>query len=134
MTTTLRRLVGGGPAGLRPAARELTAAVVARCGAGVDPATVELVVHELAANALEHGHLGADGRAALVEVVGTPDGGRVVRVVDAACGGPWTPPASVVMPPPTAARGRGLALIVAAGGQLQVVSRPGRTQVTARLG
>lgn len=133
MTTTLRRLIVGGPDRLRPAARELAATATARCGSGGDPGTLEFVVHELAANALEHGHLGDRHRGALVEVVCSSAGGVLVRVVDAACTGPWTPPAAVEMPAPTAARGRGLALIVAAGGQLRVVSRTGCTRVEVAL-
>ncbi len=50
--------VSGGPPALRPAAGRAAADVVAIVGGGHNGERVELAVHEVLANAFEHGHLG----------------------------------------------------------------------------
>ncbi|MFO7779171.1 MAG: ATP-binding protein [Nitriliruptoraceae bacterium] len=131
----VRWSVTGGPGALRPAARGIAAAVVAR---GVPPAraaAVELVAHELLANALEHGHLGDADLPIDVEVVRGGTGRVIVRVVDRAVGGPWSPPERLGARPAglDAERGRGLALVAAAASAWRVVPTARSTCVEVEL-
>jgi anti-sigma regulatory factor (Ser/Thr protein kinase) len=121
----VRLEVRGGPSALRPAADRVVAAFAVGVAA---PRRAELVlaVHELLANALEHGHLGDPALPVVVEVVRDEAGAATVRVVDRARGGRWSP---AVTPPRLAARGRGLELVRAVGDGLRVLSGSDRTVV-----
>ena len=134
-----RLRVTGGARTLRPAAQRVAADAVAR---GVPPAAagaVELAIHELLANALEHGHLGDPTVPIDVEVTGVEEGEVTVRVADRALGGSWSArwPAGVDGDQPGVEarqlRGRGLTLVLAAAAGLQVVADDGCTAVLVRL-
>lgn len=134
-TAAGRWSVTGGPGALRPAARTIAAAVVAR---GVPPtraAAVELVAHELLANALEHGHLGDVDLPIDVEVEPSGTDRVLLRVVDRAVGGPWSPPSRSGGDPTgsDAERGRGLVLVAAAATAWRVVATARSTCVEVEL-
>ncbi len=103
---------------------------------GVPPdraAAIELAVHELLANALEHGHLGDPSRPIEVEVTGAERGVVTVRVTDQALGGGWPRRCPTEVPSPAALRGRGLTLARSAGAELGVTSAARGTEVVLRL-
>ena len=134
-----RLRVTGGPRALRPAAQRITIDVLAR---GVPPAAaaaVELAIHELLANALEHGHLGDATVPIDVEVTGAEDGEVTVRVGDRALRGAaparWRT-GDVGAEPGGGTeqlRGRGLTLVRAAAAGLRIVADDGCTEVVVRL-
>ncbi len=134
-----RLRVHGGPLTLRPAAQRVTVEVVSRGVPAHDAAAVELALHELLANALEHGHLGDPSVPVDVEVTGPEDDAVIVRVSDRALGGGW--PAGSSADADGAGpgggteelRGRGLTLVRAAAAGLWVVADDGRTEVLVRL-
>lgn len=136
-TTGLR--VQGGPRALRPAAQRITAEVLRRGVPTDGAAMVELAVHELLANALEHGHLGDPSVPIDVEVSGVGHGEVSVRVSDRALGGGgpagWSTGADPAEPAVATEqrRGRGLTLVRAAAAGLQIVAEEGRTEVVVRL-
>jgi anti-sigma regulatory factor (Ser/Thr protein kinase) len=105
--------VAGGATALRPAAARI--AVVA-IGYGADPerhAELELAVHELLANALEHGHLGDPTVPIRVEVTGDGAGRVTVHVADRALDGAGDP--TPCGSDEARDRGRGLLLAGAVG-------------------
>ncbi len=133
----VRRVVGGA-GGLRPAARQVVAWLVAE---GLEPGRgdrVELAVHEVLANAFQHGHL-ADPSAPIDVQVVLVGSGAEVAVTDRALPGRWdVPPGGQPADarrsdPLPATRGRGLALAAAGVDGLEVRSAAGRTVVTLRL-
>jgi anti-sigma regulatory factor (Ser/Thr protein kinase) len=100
--------VAGGATALRPNARRVAAVAI---GYGADPkrrAELELAVHELLANALEHGHLGDPAIPIRIEVTRDGAGAVTVHVADRALGGGGDPAPRVRGP--AADRGRGLLL------------------------
>ena len=121
----MRFTVRGGVEALRPAAARTVRAALA---AGLDPARgadLELAVHEVLANAHEHGN-GADPcRPIDVEVVAEPSGWLQVHVRDAGVGGA---PAAVAAEPGT--RGRGLVLAAGLVDRLVVEATSSGTSVT----
>lgn len=135
---TERLQVVGGPPALRPAARQITEAVQRRAPV-TDAGALELAVHELLANALEHGHLGDPSLPIDVEVAAGDGGTVTVRVTDRAVTGPWSPQRSPGAQghgrERTAAgtRGRGLALVAAATAELRIVATAGCTVVEVQL-
>ncbi len=134
----LRHQIAGGTGALRPLARQIVAWLVA---AGLAPGRVdrvELAVHEVLANAFEHGHL-ADPRVPIdIRVVPVRAGAEVV-VTDRALAGRWElPPAGDPADarqedPLPAVRGRGLALAAAAVDGLDLRPEAACTVVTLRL-
>lgn len=89
----VRIAVVGGPPALRPAARKL-ATLAVDAGLAADRAdALEAGVHELLANALEHGH-GGDARIPInLELAVDPDAMQlIVRVTDRATTGVASPP------------------------------------------
>ncbi len=134
-----RLRVHGGPESLRPAARRVRDDVLARGVAAEEAGAVELAVHELLANALEHGHLGDPAVPIDVEVTGADGREVTVRVSDQALGGRWPArwPAGADGAQPVGSterlRGRGLTLARAAAAGLRVVGDHGRTEVVVRL-
>ncbi|MEX2550692.1 MAG: ATP-binding protein [Nitriliruptoraceae bacterium] len=127
----------GGAGALRPAARRVVTWIV---GHGLDPARadrVELALHEVLANALEHGH-GDDPQVPIVVTAGRSGSAVEVAITDRALAGRRpTPPAD----PHDAgwsdrlfeARGRGLVLAASAVDDLVVLRENDRTVVTLRL-
>ncbi|TVP69620.1 MAG: hypothetical protein EA340_06985 [Nitriliruptor sp.] len=133
-----RLRVHGGPQALRPAARRVRDDVLARGVAADEAAAVELAVHELLANALEHGHLGDPSVPIDVEVTGADGGEVTVRVSDRALGGRWPARWSAGADGQPGGsterlRGRGLTLARAAAAGLGVVGGHGRTEVVVQL-
>lgn len=134
-----RLRVHGGPRALRPAAQRVTVEVLSRGVPADDAAAVELAVHEVLANALEHGHLGDPSVPIDVEVTGAEDNAVTVRVSDRALGGGWqtrsTAGADGAEPGggTEELRGRGLTLVRAAAAGLRVVADDARTEVVVRL-
>jgi len=134
----LVREVTGGAGALRPVAHRAVAWLVAR---GLDPARaagVELAIHEVLANAFEHGHL-ADGSVPIGVQVASAGSGVDVEVTDHALAGRWAtqlPGGPIDAPPPArlpATRGRGVALAASAVDVLVVHAEDDRTVVTLRL-
>ncbi len=134
----LVRHVTGGHGNLRPVAHGLVARLLVE---GLDPTRadhVELAIHEVLANAFEHGHL-ADPSVP-IDVRVTPVGSGVeVVVTDRAVAGPWDVPLTGepsdvrredALP---GMRGRGLTLAAAAVDGLEVRGEAGRTVVLLRL-
>ena len=109
----MRWSVTGGAPALRPAARRAVDRAVAL---GADPDRrdhIELAVHELLANALEHGHGGDPDLAIGILVTRRGAGAVTVEISDRAVRGPWrapapTRPAHRADPP---CRGRGWQLV-----------------------
>lgn len=130
----MRRTVIGGAPALRPAAVR-TADHAVRLG--VDPAqrdAVELAVHELLANALEHGHAGDPALPIDVEVDGQDGGPVTVRVTDRAVRGPFEGRTRLDRGDVVPARpGHGWRLIHAGVSGVRVHSGPGATVVVAEL-
>lgn len=129
-TGPVRFAVTGGPAALRPAAERAADAAVARGAVGAPRDALVLAIHELLANALEHGHLGDATIPVVVEVAVSGAGALTVRVEDRARGGAWhrTPPPAPPAPS-LAERGRGLGLARAGSHRLRVLPAPDRTVV-----
>lgn len=134
----LVRQVVGGVGAMRPAAREVAAWLQA---AGLDDRRldgVELAVHEVLANAFEHGHLADPHVPVEVRAVPVALGAEVV-VTDRALDGRWDVPpvcdAAAAGPPAVVphTRGRGLALAAAAVDGLDVRQADGCTVVTLRV-
>lgn len=121
--------VTGGPAALRPAAGRAAADVVAIVGPDLAVERVELAVHEVLANALEHGHLGATDLAIGVTVHRVGRRADVV-VIDRALGGTarWI---GAIDDDPQVGRGRGWTLVEAIADEVVVHARddPPGTQV-----
>ena len=89
----MRWSVTGGARVLRPAARRAADRAVAL---GADPDRrdhIELAVHELLANALEHGHGGDPDLAIGIRVARSGAGPVTVEVTDHAVAGPFQAPA-----------------------------------------
>jgi anti-sigma regulatory factor (Ser/Thr protein kinase) len=126
-TGRVRFELAGGPAALRPAAERIALAVIAAGATGTPLHDLVLAVHELLANALEHGHLGDPTIPVVAEVTRDQAGAVVVRVVDRARGGRWHP--AVSSEHPLAVRGRGLALARALSDRVQLVTEGDRTVV-----
>lgn len=129
----MRWTVTGGAAALRPAAVRAADRAVRL---GVDPArreAVELAVHELLANALEHGHAGDPVLPIDVEVDGQDGGPVTVRVTDRAVCGPWEARRVDNRDAVPACRGHGWRLVHAGVCGVRVHSGPGATVVVAEL-
>jgi anti-sigma regulatory factor (Ser/Thr protein kinase) len=111
----------------------VTADVLARGVPTGRSAAVELAIHELLANALEHGHLGDPAVPIEVEVTGAAAGAVTVRITDRALGGGWTVRRPDHPAPATRSRGRGLVLARSAVTTLEVVEEGARTEVVVRV-
>ncbi len=126
--------VSGGPTALRPAAGRAAADVVAIVGGEVAAERVELAIHEVLANALEHGHLGATDVA--IELTVQRVGDRAtVAVGDHGLGGePWRVEAEG--DDPWTVRGRGWTLARAIADEVVVEAHddPRGTQVRLTWG
>ena len=125
-----RWTVRGDAAGLRPVAAAVTAVAVERGAPASDAARLELAVHELLVNAVEHGNGGDPALPVDIEVAGSAPEPVRIRVGDTGAGGVWTPPAPGELPPVTVGRGRGLTLVRCAVEALGVRCGPHRTEVT----
>ena len=123
--------VSGGPPALRPAAGRAACDVVAIVGDGLADGRVELAVHEVLANALEHGHLGAADVA--IELTVHRVGDRaIVAVADHALGAD-VPRVGAVDDDPWAVRGRGLALVRASADEVVVEAQDDPPGTLVRL-
>jgi len=138
LTRPLVHQVAGGAGALRPVARQVVAWLVA---AGLAPDRVdrvELAIHEVLANAFEHGHLADPQVPIRVRVVPVRSGAEVA-VTDRALAGRWElPPAGDPADarredPLPAMRGRGLAFAAAAVDGLDVRPEAAGTVVTLRV-
>jgi anti-sigma regulatory factor (Ser/Thr protein kinase) len=126
--------VAGEPAALRPAAARAAAAAVELGVAAERRADLVLAVHEVLANAWEHGHGGAPTPRIRVEVVRGDDGAVTVHVADRAVGGGWHPDVHGMPADPGAERGRRLVIARALVDELAVaVDEPG-TVVSLTIG
>ena len=122
--------VRGDAGGLRPLAAAVTAAAVERGAPASGAARLELAVHELLVNAVEHGNAGDPALPVDIEVAGSAPEPVRIRVGDAGCGGVWSPPAPGELPPVTQGHGRGLTLVRRAVEALAVRCGPQGTEVT----
>jgi uncharacterized protein len=132
----VRRLaVTGGAAALRSAAEQVAALAVVAGGSPGRRDDLVLAVHELLANALEHGHRGDGTIPIVVEVVPGAGGGAMVRVADTAVDGPWDAARThaTAAAPADAERGRGLSIVTALTDELTVDVRVDATVVAIRV-
>ena len=124
----MRFTVRGGVEALRPAAARTVRAALA---AGLDPARsadLELAVHEVLANAHEHGNAADSRRPIDVEVVADRPGWLEVRVHDQGVGGVPGPVA-----PEEGTRGRGLAVVAGMVDGVSLDRTSGGTCVTLQV-
>lgn len=109
-TCTRALTVRGRTEALRTAADGIVAHIADALGAPGRREHAVLAVHEVLANALEHGHLG-DPRMPIVVEVEKAATGTVVRITDRARRGPWAGPRAGPAAAAWATRGRGWRLV-----------------------